>query len=46
MVRFVEAHRATYGVEPICHAIGMAPSTFYEHQARQRDPAVSNADAA
>ena len=39
MVQFVEDHRATYGVEPICHAIGMAPSTFYEQQARRRDPA-------
>jgi len=38
MVRFVEDHRATYGVEPICHAIGMAPSTFYEQQVRVRDP--------
>jgi putative transposase len=38
MVRFVEDHRATYGVEPICHAIGMAPSTFYEHQGRRAAP--------
>lgn len=38
MVRFVEDHRATYGVEPICHAIGMAPSTFYEHHRRQAAP--------
>lgn len=38
-MRLVEVHRATYVVEPICHAIGMAPSMFYEHQARQRDPA-------
>jgi len=38
MVQFVEDHRATYGVEPICHVIGMAPSTFYEHQARRCDP--------
>jgi putative transposase len=38
MVRFVEDHRATYGVEPICHAIGMAPSTFYEHHGRQAAP--------
>lgn len=38
MVQFVADHRATYGVEPICLAIGMAPSTFYEHQARQTAP--------
>ena len=38
MVRFVEDHRATYGVEPIGHAMGMAPSTFFAHQARASDP--------
>jgi putative transposase len=38
MVQFVEDHRATYGVEPICHAIGMAPSTFYEQHGRTRAP--------
>ncbi len=49
MVQFVEEHRATYGVEPICHAIGMAPSTFYEQHARQslpeRQPARAQRDA-
>ena len=35
MVRFVEDHRANYGVEPIYLVNGMAPSSFYEHQARQ-----------
>lgn len=38
-VRFVEDHRATYGVEPICRVVGLAPSTYYEQQARTRDPA-------
>ncbi|MBX9857655.1 MAG: IS3 family transposase [Gemmatimonadaceae bacterium] len=27
-----------YGVELICHAIGMEPSTFCEHEARRGDP--------
>ncbi len=45
MVQFVEDHRAAYGVEPICQAIGMAPSTFYEHHARGRDPARAPARA-
>lgn len=39
MVQFTEDHRATYGVEPMCHAIGMAPSTFCKQRARRRDPA-------
>jgi transposase InsO family protein len=39
MVAFVDAHRATYGVEPICAVVPIAPSTYYEQQARQRDPA-------
>jgi len=39
MVQLVADHRVTYGVEPICQAIGMAPSTFYEHQARKAAPA-------
>ncbi len=39
MVRFIDAHRASYGVEPICRVVGIAPSTYYEQQARTRDPA-------
>jgi len=38
-VAFIDAHRATYGVEPICQVVGIAPSTYYEQRARQRDPA-------
>lgn len=36
---FVDAHRAAYGVEPICQVVGIAPSTYYEQRAWQRDPA-------
>jgi len=39
MVRFIDAHREAYGVEPICRVVGIAPSTYYEHQARAHDPA-------
>jgi len=39
MVAFIDAHRATYGVEPICAQLPIAPSTYYEHHARERDPA-------
>jgi transposase InsO family protein len=38
MIRFVDDHRETYGVEPICAVIAMAPSTYYEAKARLADP--------
>jgi putative transposase len=38
MVTFIDAQRATYGVEPICQVLPMAPSTYYEQKARQADP--------
>ncbi len=38
MVAFIDAHRDGYGVEPICSMLPIAPSTFYAHQARRRDP--------
>ena len=37
MVAFIDAHREEYGVEPICAQLPMAPSTYYEHKARQVD---------
>ncbi len=38
MLAFIDQHRADYGVEPICAVLPIAPSTYYEHKARQRDP--------
>jgi putative transposase len=38
MVGFVAVHRAEYGVEPICEVLPIAPSTYYEHARRLRDP--------
>ena len=38
MVAFIDAHRRTYGVEPICALVPIAPSTYYEQKARQVDP--------
>jgi putative transposase len=35
---FVDEHRSTYGVEPICKMLPIAPSTYYEQKARQADP--------
>jgi putative transposase len=39
MMTFIEEHRDAYGVEPICAMLPIAPSTYYEHKARQADPA-------
>ena len=38
MVAFIDAHRAEYGVEPICAELQIAPSSYYELKARERDP--------
>ena len=38
MVSFIDTHRAAYGIEPICRQLPIAPSMYYEHQARAADP--------
>jgi len=38
MTAFVDEHRGVCGVEPICTMLPIAPSTYYEHKARQADP--------
>ena len=38
MYQFIDAHRETYGVEPICRILAIAPSGYYEHKAREADP--------
>ena len=38
MAIFVDQHKEQYGIEPICKQIQIAPSSYYEHKARQRDP--------
>jgi transposase InsO family protein len=38
MVAFIDAHREEYGVEPICAELPIAPATYYEYKARDRDP--------
>jgi transposase InsO family protein len=37
MVTFIDEHRETYGVEPICKELPIAPSSYYEHRARSED---------
>jgi hypothetical protein len=38
MTAFVAEHRDSYGVEPICKVLKIAPSTYYTHAARKADP--------
>jgi len=38
MVSFIDTHRKEYGVEPICRVLPIAPSTYHEMKARERDP--------
>ena len=40
MIAFITEHRDTYGVEPICKVLPIAPSTYRLHAARQRDPSL------
>jgi transposase InsO family protein len=38
MVSFIDEHRGTYGVEPICAVLPIAPSTYYERKAQRANP--------
>ncbi len=38
MVAFIDTHRDACGVESICAELPIAPSTYYEHKAREIDP--------
>ncbi len=40
MSAFIEAHRAEFGVEPICRVLQIAPSTYYAVCERRRRPAA------
>jgi transposase InsO family protein len=38
MVAFIDQHKDEYGVEPMCSVLPIAPSTYYEHARRRREP--------
>jgi putative transposase len=38
MVAYIDAHRERFGVEPICKVLPIAPATYYECKAQERDP--------
>jgi len=37
---YIEQHRDTYGVEPICKVLQIAPSCYPRHAAQTRNPAL------
>jgi putative transposase len=43
MIAFIEDHRNAHGVEPICKVLPIAPSTYFDHRAKQADPAKLSA---
>jgi transposase InsO family protein len=45
MIAFIDDHRGTYGVEPMCKVLPIAPSTYHTHAAKRRDPAKLSAQA-
>jgi putative transposase len=45
MVTFIDQHRGTYGVEPICAVLPIAPSTYFLRKAQRADPTKRSARA-
>ena len=42
MLGFIQEHKATFGAEPICSVLPIAPSTYYAHQALARNPDLAS----
>jgi putative transposase len=38
MIAFIDETRGVHGVEPICKVLPIAPSTYFDHQAKCADP--------
>ena len=45
MNAYIDRHRDTHGVEPICKVLQVAPSVYRRHAARQRNPELRSARA-
>jgi putative transposase len=45
MISFIDNHRGSHGVEPICKVLPIAPSTYHEHVAKRANPAKLSARA-
>jgi len=37
---YIDQHRDTYGVEPICKVLQVAPSAYWRYAARLRNPEI------
>jgi putative transposase len=42
MIAFIDDHRGSYGVEPICRVLPIAPSTYHAQAAQRVDPAKAS----
>ena len=42
---FIDSHREELSIEPICHELAVAPSSYHEHAARLADPQLRSARA-
>lgn len=40
MYAFVDEQPGTFGIEPICEVLQVAPSAYRRHAARRRDPSL------
>ena len=38
MMMFIDQYRSTYGVEPICRVLPIAPSTYYRNKDLEQHP--------
>ena len=45
MITFIDDNRGSYGFEPICKLLPIAPSTYYSHVAKRQDPSRMSARA-
>ncbi len=42
MTAFIEEHRDTFGVEPVCKVLPIAPSSYYARRTIARDPGLAS----
>ncbi len=45
MIKFIDDHRGSHGVEPICRVLPITPSTYHDHVAKRADPEKLSARA-
>ncbi len=45
MVTYIDDYKDRFGVEPICAVLPIAPSTYYAHKVKHRDPDLRSARA-